>query len=147
MVSASLGNGNKYEIRGKLKNLNESFKTMPTPTYTEEQLTTIMAKLRAMPRVEKQKTYSKQDAIRLISKEIAAMQRNGYTLDQISHTLKGEGLDIATPTLKSYLQRAKPAPKPSPAKPPAPSGAAAVVKQPAETSKPTLLPKPDTDVM
>jgi len=36
-----------------------------------------------------------------------ALQKRGYTLDQISETLRGEGLDITTPTLKSYLQRIK----------------------------------------
>jgi hypothetical protein len=32
-------------------------------------------------------------------------------LEQISTSLKGEGLDISTPTLKSYLQRVKSPPK------------------------------------
>jgi methionine synthase II (cobalamin-independent) len=56
---------------------------------------------------------SKQDAVRLLSKEIAAMQKRGYTLLQISEALRGEGLNIATPTLKTYLQKARPARKTS----------------------------------
>lgn len=79
---------------------------------TTEQLEAIAAKLREMPPVEKKKQeHSKQDAVRILSKEIALLQKRGYTLDQISETLRGEGLSIATPTLKSYLQRAKPAKK------------------------------------
>lgn len=80
--------------------------------YTTEQLEAIAAKLRDMPPVEKKKQeHSKQEAVRIISKEIASLQKRGYTLDQISETLRGEGLSIATPTLKSYLQRAKPVKK------------------------------------
>jgi lambda repressor-like predicted transcriptional regulator len=114
--------------------------------YTTEQLEAIAAKLRDMPPVEKKKQeHSKQEAVRILAKEIAALQKRGYTLDQISETLRGEGLSIATPTLKSYLQRSKPAKKapaqaPGDTPPPAPA-----VKKPAETSKETFSPKPDSD--
>lgn len=114
--------------------------------YTTEQLDAIASKLREMPPVEKKKQeHSKQDAVRILSKEIALLQKRGYTLDQISETLRGEGLSIATPTLKSYLQRAKPtkkapvqAPGDTPPRLPA-------VKKPADTSKATFTPKPDSD--
>ena len=98
-----------------------------------------------MPPVEKKKQeHSKQEAVRILAKEIAALQKRGYTLDQISETLRGEGLSIATPTLKSYLQRAKPAKKapaqaPRDTPPPRPA-----VKKPADTSKATFTPKPDS---
>lgn len=81
----------------------------------------------------------------MLSKEIADLQKRGYTLDQISETLRGEGLSIATPTLKSYLQRAKPtkkAPVHAPGDTPPPRPA---VKNPADTSKATFTPKPDSD--
>jgi hypothetical protein len=73
------------------------------------------------------------------------LQKRGYTLDQISETLRGEGLSIATPTLKSYLQRAKPAkkaPVQAPGDTPRP---APPIKKPADTSKATFTPKPDSD--
>ena len=115
--------------------------------YTTEQLEAIAAKLRDMPIVEKKKQeHSKQEAVRVLSKEIAVLQKRGYTLDQISETLRGEGLSIATPTLKSYLQRAKPASKKTPVQapgdtpPPRPA-----VKNPADASKATFTPKPDSD--
>jgi methionine synthase II (cobalamin-independent) len=76
--------------------------------YTNEKLAAISAKLKTMPVIEKKKQeHSKQDAVKVLSKEIASLQKRGYTLDQIAETLRGEGLDITTPTLKSYLQRIK----------------------------------------
>ncbi|CAA9892575.1 Protein MobC [Candidatus Methylobacter favarea] len=76
--------------------------------YSNEQLEAIAAKLKTMPVIEKKKQeHSKQDAVKVLSKEIALLQKRGYTLDQIAETLRGEGLDITTPTLKSYLQRIK----------------------------------------
>lgn len=113
--------------------------------YTTEQLEAIAAKLREMPPVEKKQEHSKQEAVRILSKEIAALQKRGYTLDQISETLRGEGLSIATPTLKSYLQRAKPAKK-APARAPGDTPPARPAdKKPADTSKATFTPKPDSD--
>ncbi|MBX6889955.1 protein mobC (plasmid) [Pseudomonas aeruginosa] len=116
--------------------------------HTTEQLEAIAAKLREMPPVEKKKQeHSKQNAVRILSKEIALLQKRGYTLDQISETLRGEGLSIATPTLKSYLQRAKPAkkaPVQAPGDTPLPLPLPAV-KKPADTSKTTFTPKPDSD--
>jgi methionine synthase II (cobalamin-independent) len=114
--------------------------------YTTEQLEAIAAKLRDMPPVEKKKQeHSKQEAVRILVKEITALQKRGYTLDQISETLRGDGLSIATPTLKSYLQRAKPAKK-APAQAPGDTPSARpALKKPAETSKATFTPKPDSD--
>src|ERR1035437_5448768 len=76
--------------------------------YTNEKLAAIAAKMKTMPVIEKKKQeHSKQDAVKVLSKEIVSLQKRGYTLDQIAETLRGEGLDITTPTLKSYLQRIK----------------------------------------
>jgi hypothetical protein len=113
--------------------------------YTTEQLEAIAAKLRDMPPVEKKKQeHSKQEAVRMISKEIASLQKRGYTLDQISETLRGEGLSIATPTLKSYLQRAKPVKK-APVQVPGDTPPPPSPKQLADTSNGTFTPKPDSD--
>jgi methionine synthase II (cobalamin-independent) len=80
--------------------------------YTTEQLATIAAKLRDMPAVEKPKQeLSKQAAVAVLAREIGLLQKRGYTLVQIAEALRGEGFDIATPTLKNYLQRTKPASK------------------------------------
>jgi hypothetical protein len=105
--------------------------------YTHEALKAIAVKLRAMPPVEKKEPeHSKQEAVRILAKEIQAMQKRGYTLDQISETLRGVGLAVATPTLKSYLQRSKPARKPARVE-------ASPISNPVDASKATFVPKPD----
>ena len=113
--------------------------------FTKEQGQAIASKLREMPPVEKQQYLSKQGLVRLLAKEITALQRRGYTLQQISESLRGEGLGITTPTLKNYLQRAKPAKK-APAKKPGDTPAAARrVQRQAPTSSATFTPKADSD--
>jgi len=106
--------------------------------YTTEQLEGIAAKLREMPPVEKKKqVHSKAEAVRFLGKEIAALQKRGYSLDQIAESLRGEGLDIATPTLKSYLQRAK---KGGTVKPRTrPKADAQETAQPVQAAEPTPL--------
>jgi intein-encoded DNA endonuclease-like protein len=80
--------------------------------YTAAQVEEIAGKLRAMPVVEQPpKDLTKQEVVKMLAKEIKSLQKKGYTLEQIATSLKGEGLDISTPTLKSYLQRVKSPPK------------------------------------
>ena len=113
--------------------------------YTAEQLETIAAKLRQMPPAEKKKRdFSRQEAVKILAKEIAALQRRGYSLEQISESLRGEGLDVATPTLKNYLQRSKPAKKNHPTTPPAGASAHAPATKPASSPKAAFTPKPDS---
>ena len=103
-----------------------------------EQLESIAAKLRAMPPAEKKpKEHTKQEAIKILAREIKAMQARGYSLEAISATLRGEGIAITTPTLKSYLQRTKPVKKTKKPKPEAPAKA---------TSKPTIKKRKETPV-
>jgi intein-encoded DNA endonuclease-like protein len=76
--------------------------------YTAAQVEEIAGKLRAMPVIEPPpKDLTKQEVVKMLAKEIKSLQKRGYTLAQIATSLKGEGLDISTPTLKSYLQRVK----------------------------------------
>ena len=80
--------------------------------YTAEQVEAMAAKLRQLPPAEKKTAdFSRQETVKLLAKEITALQRRGYTLDAISESLRGVGLDILTPTLKNYLQRARPGKK------------------------------------
>ncbi len=91
--------------------------------YTAEQIEAIAGKLRQLPPVEKKKRdFSGQEAIKSLAKDIGVLQRRGYSLEQISESLRGEGMDILTPTLKNYLQRAKTIKKP-PARATIPAGA------------------------
>jgi hypothetical protein len=64
--------------------------------------------LRALPAVEASKRrLTKQAVVTHLAAEIAVLQQRGYTIEQVVESLRGVGLDIGTPTLKSYLQRTK----------------------------------------
>ncbi len=74
--------------------------------YTTKHLEAIAAKLRSMPPVEEEnRQHTDEEMIKILSKEIIALQRRGYTLDQVSKMLKVEGLDIWPVTLGPYLPR------------------------------------------
>jgi len=71
-------------------------------------LAAMAAQLRGLPPVDVSKRRTnKQGAIRYLADEIAALQERGYTMEEVTDRLKGFGLEITTPTLKSYLHRAK----------------------------------------
>ncbi len=128
--------------------------------YTLEKIETIAQKLRAMPPVEKKKQeHSKIETVKMLRSEIAAMQKRGYSLEQVSEALRGEGLDILTPTLKNYLQRVKakakakgttsknPATKKAGSKKAAPQPAGAKTSEPSqkpEKNKATFTARPDS---
>lgn len=76
--------------------------------YTVEMADRIAEKLRALPPMDASKTrLNKQGVVIHLAGEIAALQERGYTLEQVAESLRGSGLEITTPTLKSYLQRSK----------------------------------------
>ena len=75
---------------------------------TIEQVETIAARLRTLPPIEnKKQVVSKQESIRMLTGEIAALRERGYTLDQVAELLTANQLEIGAPTLKSYLQRSQ----------------------------------------
>ena len=75
---------------------------------TVEDAEKLVEKLRSLPAVEnKKRPLSKQEEVALLKTEITALQERGYTLDMITEILNSDGLNIATPTLKSYLNRVK----------------------------------------
>ena len=77
-------------------------------TYTLEQTETMVNALRALPAIDGSKRrLNKQAVVKHMAREIAALQARGYTIEQVVESLHGVGLEITTPTLKSYLQRVK----------------------------------------
>ncbi len=75
---------------------------------TRARIEDIRSKLKAMPPPPSDTVdTTKQEAVRLLAREIGALQKRGYSLEQIAEALRGEGLVLLTPTLKSYLARAK----------------------------------------
>src|SRR5262252_2637036 len=76
--------------------------------YTLETATQLAEELRAMPAKDpSQRRLDKQAMVKHLTQEITALQERGYTIEEIAESLRGHGLDITTPTLKNYLQRAK----------------------------------------
>ena len=98
---------------------------------TADGIERIANKLRLMPAAKPQPEYSPRDAVSLLASEIDAMQQRGYSLAQIAKTLRGEGLEIDTPTLESYLRKG---PLPAPAKA-APGRASSTAKRVAKEAK------------
>lgn len=76
---------------------------------TIEQATLLSAKLKALPHIENERRkISKQEEIKLLASDISTLtQERNWTIHQVAEYLTGEGLEIAAPTLKSYLQRSK----------------------------------------
>lgn len=76
--------------------------------YTPEKVDEIRARLLALPaRDPAERRLDKQTAIRHIVDEITALQQRGYTLEHVAALLTDEGIEVTTPTLKSYLQRVR----------------------------------------
>ena len=87
---------------------------------TLEAVGEIAATLKALPPIEnKQRQVSKQEAIRLLAKEILASQKRGYSLEQIAEVLQSKGLALSAPTLKNYLQRSRASKQKDTPRPPA----------------------------
>jgi hypothetical protein len=77
-------------------------------SLTRARIAQIRETLKAMPPAPPEETTTtKQEAVKLLAREIGGLQRRGYALEQIVASLKGEGLELTTPTLKSYLSRAR----------------------------------------
>ena len=75
---------------------------------SRDQVEQLRSTLRAVPKAPAAGVdTTKQEAVKLLAREIEGLQRRGYSLEQIAEMLKGGGLVVSTPTLKSYLSRAK----------------------------------------
>jgi hypothetical protein len=76
--------------------------------YTLEGARRLAEELRALPAKDPStRRLDKQGMVRELAKDLLALQQRGYTIEEIAESLRGRGLDLTTPTLKNYLQRAK----------------------------------------
>ena len=75
-------------------------------SYTKSQIEEFARKLKELPAVEKITLINKVDAVKALKPEILAMEKKGYTIEKISEALTSFGLEITTPTLKAYMQKA-----------------------------------------
>jgi hypothetical protein len=93
---------------------------------------------KAPPAPASEADVSKQEAVKLLFGAVAEFRRKGYSLEQIAENFRGEGLELTTPTLKSYLSRVKASKRPPR------NGAVAATAQPVSTEKEaTRLTKKD----
>jgi len=78
----------------------------PHSTFTLETAEALLGVLRELPPKEpSQRRLDKLAVIRHLIDEITALQKRGYTLEEVAAALTDRGLGITCPTLKSYLQR------------------------------------------
>ncbi len=76
--------------------------------YTLETARRLAEELRAIPAKDpSQRRLDKQAMVKELARELIALQQRGYTIEEVAESLRGRGLEITTPTLKNYLQRAK----------------------------------------
>lgn len=115
---------------------------------TKEQIDGIKEKLMNMPDAHGD-NISKQAAIARLAKEINVLKKRGYGIDAIAQELTEAGLQISVPTLKCYLQRAKPRTEIKTQKEKVKKPKAPPIKTSAETkvvdTKDTFLTRPDSE--
>ena len=74
---------------------------MSKDLYSEDKVEEIRSKLKGLP--PKKVELTKQEVVKSLKKEIEELKKKGYTLQDIADTLKGSGITISAPTLRSYL--------------------------------------------
>ena len=72
-----------------------------TSRVTAEQLEKAQKKIQELPVKDTSKTT--RDAIAVLTKDIQAALKKGYTLEDIRNILKDMGIPITTSTLKNYM--------------------------------------------
>ena len=79
----------------------------------------------------------KREEGKKLAGDLGGLQKRGFTLEQIIDSLRGVGLEISTPTLRNYRQRAK---KQSRKRPKVKAGGGASAPPPAVSKE---KPKPE----
>lgn len=73
------------------------------PTIDLSRLQEIKKKLKALPKVEKVKTYNGAEALEVLKKDIKTLSRKGYDSKEITKILKQEGLSASVAKVKNIL--------------------------------------------
>ncbi len=122
-----------------------------TREYTLEQIERIAEKLDRLPKVEKTQ-FGQRDAIERLSKSILNVLKRGYSMDDVAHHLREEGLDLTASTLKTYLHRrtaksvkAKNDPTPTSSSEPKAHETPFSMKTALPVSRGTFIPREDSD--
>jgi len=119
--------------------------------YTLEQIDRIAEKLDRLPKVEKAQ-FGQRDAIERLSKSILNVLKRGYSMDDVAHHLREEGLDLTASTLKTYLRRrtaksvkAKNDPTPTSSSEPKAHETSSLMKTALPVNRGTFIPREDSD--
>jgi len=80
-------------------------------SYTEEEVKNLFDHLKSLPKIERPVVKSRQEVVTAMLEEIESLKTRGYSLNMIAEEITKGGLAITAPTLKNYLQRAKPVSK------------------------------------
>jgi hypothetical protein len=76
--------------------------------YTLEDANRLRELMRAAPdKAPNQRRMDKQAIVAEVIDEIEAMQKRGYTLEEVAELWAKGGFEVTLPTLKSYLQRSR----------------------------------------
>lgn len=79
---------------------------------TRATVDSVVEKFKNLPEPPRDKAViSLREAIKELAPSIAVLREKGHSLDDIAKLLSGEGIEIASLTLKNYLQRPKKKPK------------------------------------
>jgi hypothetical protein len=73
---------------------------------TAAKIEEIRQKLLGLQQIDdSEREVTKQDAIRILARAIAQVQRRGHSINKVADLLTELGLDISVSTLKSYLSK------------------------------------------
>ncbi len=118
-----------------------------TDKLTRERVDAIAAKLRDFPEREAgTRAVSKQETVKLLSKEIKALRQRGYSIRDIAEILSNEGLSFTPATLSNFMWRAgqsRRVKRDPPARRP-PKGDTPPARPQANPEKGTFAIRPDT---
>lgn len=75
--------------------------------YAVARVKAVAEKFRSLPPApeDENREINKQETVRMLKAEIEGLVARGYSLDQVAELLRNEGLDFATPALRTYLTR------------------------------------------
>lgn len=75
-------------------------------TIAPEAISAAKKRLQSLPqKPKKPKSVPLSEAIRQIKNEVQAALKRGYTFEEIAQALKEDGIEVGTPTLKSYVYK------------------------------------------
>lgn len=73
----------------------------------KSEITDLSLYLQQLPDIEDVRLRSAQETVTELIRDITALQKRGYTIEQISVALATGGFEILPEKLKSYMQRAR----------------------------------------